>query len=185
MKTTYIVTGWYRSGTSMMMQALKAGGLEAVWDKEHEGELDKWKTKEYDPNPHGYYELSVDIYNDREFPKQYEGKLVKILSGHVPKIAVGNYKIVFMLRDPKEIEISLIKMMRQVPAIDIKRYDEEMERAINAIKNRRDCELTVFHYKDVVKEPFPYFNRLVHRGWPIDPWAAAAKVDPKLYRNRF
>ena len=44
-------------------------------------------------------------------------------------------------------------------------------------------DVTCFAYEDVVRDPLRQFSRLAEIGWPIDPRAAAATVDPGLDRN--
>jgi len=94
----YIVTGYMRSGTSMMMQALIAGGLEADYDERRERMNDNYGDKFYRPNGGGFYELSYMEYKKENFPLDHEGKLIKALRGGIDQIAPHEYKIVMMLR---------------------------------------------------------------------------------------
>lgn len=47
-----IVSGLPRSGTSLIMRILKAGGMEVLTDNMRHADED---------NPHGYYELEMDL----------------------------------------------------------------------------------------------------------------------------
>ena len=87
MKPIYIVSGWMRSGTSMMIRALEAGGMEAV----------------YTPG-HPDYELSKEDYRLNRSPELYEGKVVKSLRFGTEQMWPwpGGYRVVFMDRDSRE-----------------------------------------------------------------------------------
>ena len=53
----YIVSGFMRTGTSMMMKALEAGGLEAAYQQSREAMRKRYADEHYDPNVGGRYEL--------------------------------------------------------------------------------------------------------------------------------
>ncbi len=66
-KTITIVSGLPRSGTSMMMKMLEAGGMEIVADNIRKADED---------NPHGYYEYEKVkvISEDISWLKETRGK---------------------------------------------------------------------------------------------------------------
>ena len=71
----YIVSGLERSGTSMLMQILDAGGLPMAYDHS--------SRPPDDDNPKGYFELEggkvISRLMDQSFPlKEYKGKFIKI-----------------------------------------------------------------------------------------------------------
>ena len=71
----YIVSGLERSGTSMLMQILLAGGVPVFFDRSRP--IDE-------NNPKGYYELEggkiINKLMDGTFPlHEYKGKFIKIL----------------------------------------------------------------------------------------------------------
>ncbi len=51
----YLVSGDMRTGTSMMMQALEAGGLEAVYNENRDRMNQQYGDKDYQPNGGGFY----------------------------------------------------------------------------------------------------------------------------------
>jgi hypothetical protein len=185
MKTTYIVSGYMRSGTSMMMQALSVGGLEPESHKSREHMNQQFGDKEYKPNDGGFYELSRQQYQAIGFPKAHEGKLIKCLYGGVHRIAAGDYKIVYMLRDYEEIRQSYEAFFDVLPNLQTEeQYNEVMNITIGILEQRKDVNLTVLNYRDVVENPVSAFIKLKNRGWNIDPYKAAKVVDPELCRFR-
>ena len=182
MKTTYIVSGFMRTGTSMMMAALEAGGLEAVKDGSRDDFNKSHSDDNYKPNIDGLYELDLSKIIKPDFPRQYEGRLIKILSEQINGISPMQYKVVFMLRDPEEIRQSCEAAFNR--RIDVTDYQERMQALIRLLRNRKDMEVVVFQYRDVIENPRKYFDMLDFFGWPIDAEMAAAKIDPKLYRFR-
>src|SRR5436853_6145092 len=75
-----IVSGLPRSGTSMMMSMLVAGGIEAMTDSIRTADAD---------NPKGYFELEKvkELAKDNLWLRDAEGRAVKIISAllkHLP-----------------------------------------------------------------------------------------------------
>lgn len=184
--TTYIVSGFMRTGTSMMMACLAAAGLDAVYNPVRDKMNKQFGDDKYVPNPGGFYELTAADFKDRMFPTKYKGKLIKILYAGLPRCCVGNYQVVFMLRDPEEIRQSFEAFFENGDHTHfrnrIKTYHEDMEEAIARLRNRKDTTVTVLHYRDVVNDPFWAFSLLKESGWPIDVDKAAAVVDPSQCR---
>ena len=184
-RTIYIISGFMRSGTSMMMRALEAGGLTAVFNPNRDRMKEVYGDDKYVPNP-AFYELSRSEYLRYGFPRGYEGKLIKCLWGGLPKlVVVGDYRVVFMLRDPEEIRQSYEAFFdAEAPMEVLNNYRQVMQDSIGLLNNRKDTAVEVFQYRQVVKAPLPHFERLAQAGWPIDPVRAAAVVDPELCRFR-
>ena len=98
-ETIYVVSGLPRSGTSMMMRMLEAGGMELV--------VDNIRTADED-NPKGYYEDErvkdlAEAENTR-WLREARGKVIKVVSSllnYLPKN--NNYKVVFMRRHLDEV----------------------------------------------------------------------------------
>ena len=72
-KMVTVVSGLPRSGTSLMMQLLEAGGVEILTDGIRQSD---------DNNPEGYYELEAvkRLDKDPACLENAEGKAVKIIS---------------------------------------------------------------------------------------------------------
>jgi hypothetical protein len=88
----FLVSGLPRSGTSMMMKMLEAGGIEIVTD--HLRQAD-------DDNPKGYYELEAvkHLQNDARWMHYMRGKALKVVSSLLFYVPLSlPYKIIFMRR---------------------------------------------------------------------------------------
>lgn len=208
MKTTYIVSGYMRTGTSMMMDALTAGGLNPCAKVKRDMALGKHAGGGYHPNPNGFYELEHSDYKDINFPRKFEGQLIKVLFGGLYKLVPGNYKIVFMRRNQEESRQSYEAFFGQPsPKIvgDIyhkhpsgstgpmtidqlnaahqsSHFKQIMDNCFGIMEQRRDVDITQLNYRDVVENPLKIFQILNQTGWPIDPVKAAGVVDPDLCR---
>ncbi len=85
-----IVSGLPRSGTSLMMQLLAAGGLEPMTDGEREADSD---------NPEGYYEWEPvkSLKSHPDLIERAAGKSVKVITSLLPSLPIRHrYKIIYM-----------------------------------------------------------------------------------------
>lgn len=102
-----IVSGLPRSGTSMMMKMLEAGGMNTVTDGIREADED---------NPRGYYELEKvkKTKEDASWLDDAEGKVVKMISMLLRDLPEDRrYKVIFMIRDLDETLASQQKMLER------------------------------------------------------------------------
>lgn len=152
----------------MMMRALEAGGMPAVYDQ---------KLAAKGPGTHDY-ELPKPVYRKLEFIRDYDAKLVKVLSFGIPLLPVGQYKIVFMLRDPASVLASATERFRRRPGWSEAWYRQFTEGRIAIAEIRPDMDVTVLHYEKVLVAPTEAFQRLVDDGWPINVPRASAIIDP-------
>lgn len=183
-----IVSGLPRSGTSLMMQILVAGGLEAMID--HIRSAD-------DDNPRGYYEFERVKKlqdGDAEWLNQAHGKVVKIISALLPCLPPDHhYKIIFMRRNLGEILASQKKMLSNRGENPDEISDEEMgklfmkhlqtvEDWIGKQKNVRRMDID---YNVLVQDPFPVIEQINHFfDDTLDQEKMVQAVDPSLYRKR-
>lgn len=185
-KTLYTVGGFMRTGTSMTMKCLEAGGLTAAKRESRDQMKKRFADDEYDPNAGGLYELERRDYQKFDFPRGYEGMVVKALNMGIPRM---NYmpdgiRVVFMRRSADEIRRSYDAFFhRQIRNVD--KIDSNMDDIIARINNRKDVlSLHIFWYGEVVQDPQYHFALLQCSGWPIDAQKAASIVNPKYYRHR-
>lgn len=184
-ETVFMVSGYMRTGTSMMMRALEAGGLEVVARESRDDYRKKFADEYYDPNEGGLYELERKDYQAVGFPRAYKGKLIKcLMAGRANIAVVPKIKIVFMRRDFEEIRQSYQAFFDQDFAANEENFIKSVEINIEQLQNRKDCDLKVFWYRDVVADPRKHFEILKNDGWPIDVEKATAIVDPELCRFR-
>ena len=134
MGINYIVSGYMRTGTSMMMRALEAGGMETAWSKKRDN---NFSGVSYVANQGGMYELDEKEIYSPGFPTPYEGKVIKLLSTKVRILKPGKYLIVFMRRDADEILASYKKAMNgEEPPLIEKSINEDAEDTIEWLSNR-------------------------------------------------
>jgi len=181
-----IVTGLPRSGTSMMMKMLEAGGMPVATDQERKADED---------NPKGYYELEVvkKIEQDTSWLAGLSGKAVKMVSMllyHLPKD--HDYRIVFMRRDLDEmLESQRVMLARKGEGAD---FDAAQMKALY-LKHLREIEgwlagqanmrVLQVQYRQVLDEPpriVDEINRFFDGRLRAD--AMVQVVDRMLYRQR-
>lgn len=186
-KAVTVVSGLPRSGTSMMMRMLEAGGMPVL--------TDHIRTADED-NPKGYYEFErvKQIERDGAWLPQAEGKAVKMIAAllkHLP--ASHAYRILFMKRDIGEILASQRQMLirRGEPADTVS--DERMgtlfrrhvERVEAWLDQQENMDVLYVQYGDVLSDPLSEADRINRfLGGTLDPRKMAQAVDPTLYRQR-
>jgi len=175
----YIVSGYKRCGTSMMMQTLAAGGLEPAYSSERDDQLNGHLGDDnYRPND-SYYELGPGAM--RSNFDQFEGKVVKFLFSGILMMPVGEYRIIFMRRPTAEIRKSCLAAFGQ-PDRMVERWDfeERIEAIIGAARDRRSVvTLDEVQYHDMLRNPVTTLESL---DWPIDVMAAAKVPTCAKYR---
>ncbi len=182
----YIVSGLERSGTSMLMQILDAGGIPS--------EFDQPSRPPDDDNPRGYFELEggkiINKLMNNEFPfEPYKGKFIKITAYGLKFLPKGNYKIIYSERNIEEILDSMEKMAK---IHDDNRDDTRIVfTKLNAmiketIKEREDTEVLFVDYNEIVANPTEnvtkIYDFLDSTEFDLDGMIAA--VDKSLYRKR-
>lgn len=184
-----IVSGLPRSGTSMMMKMLGAGGLPLL--------TDGVRTPD-DSNPDGYFELEavkdLDKGVDLSWLETARGQGVKVLSPlllYLPER--HNYRVIFMQRPLQEVLASQNTMLARageaidvVPAAEvIAQYDAHL-RKVRALLTSRPCFDTLFvEHGEVIADPRAQADRVnAFAGGGLDAARMAAAVNARLYRNR-
>ena len=187
-KELVVVSGLPRSGTSMMMKMLEAGGIPPLQDNVRTADED---------NPKGYYEFErvKKLPNDTAWMPEAVGKAVKIIALLLTKLPLKGYryKVLFMRRDIEEIMKSQKQMLIRRGESTDKISDEEMittyNRHLSEVLNFLEANscFTVFfvNYNDLMRDPEDWVPRIAaFLGKEMDTAAMKAVVDPKLYRNR-
>lgn len=135
----------------------------------------------YQPNPNGFYAMSDSREFVRpDFAQEYDGMLVKVPAGDVLTLPPGDYRILFMWREPAEI----LRSMATFTPYSVFTYEPIIhfyEQAVASFVARTGAEIV--RYGDVLNDPLSTFATMAGNGWPIDPANAAACVDPALYRS--
>lgn len=182
-----VVSGLPRSGTSMAMKMLEAGGLRVVTDGLRRADED---------NPKGYYEDErvKDLHQggDKTWLREARGKVVKIISFLLKSLpADNNYKVVFMHRNLREIVASQNKMLvRRGESNDtpderaVQLLDEQMRDARFFLR-RPQFDVLELNYGEMLQGARPQALRIAaFLGEPLDVEKMAQVVDVQLYRNR-
>ncbi len=183
-----IVSGLPRSGTSMVMKMLEAGGLPIL--------TDGLRTADED-NPKGYFEVervkNLAAEEDKRWLAGARGKGIKVISYLLKSLPSSyNYRVVFIRRDLEEVLASQRKMLArrgetEETAPDRMRalFEDDLWRARYQLQHRPEFETLELRYSDVLARPLEEARRLAaFLDGRLDPEAMAAAVDPQLYRNR-
>jgi hypothetical protein len=182
-----IVSGLPRSGTSMMMRMLAAGGFAVVTDERRKADED---------NPQGYYELErvKQLKEDASWLADTRGKAVKVISALLVNLPRGNvYQVVFMRRNMQEILDSQQEMLRRRgkpadPSADGKMaalYERHLQQTDDWM--RREPNLTVLYvdYNGMLADPATEVARVsAFLGGQLDCGAMMRVVDRTLYRQQ-
>jgi hypothetical protein len=183
-----VVSGLPRSGTSMMMRMLEAGGIPPLTDELREADKD---------NPKGYYEFErvkkLDE-GDTDWVEEAQGKSVKVISALLKHLPPGyTYKMIFMRRKMEEILSSQRQMLiRRGEPTDSVSDEELMElfrkhlAQIQAwIDSQPNVEVIYVSYNDVMEAPLEQAQRINHfLGDTLDVESMVSVVDQALYRQR-
>jgi hypothetical protein len=181
----YIVSGLERSGTSMMMQILVAGGIPVAFDESRPADTN---------NPKGYYELYggkiISQLMKGAFPfAQYRGRFVKITAFGLLYLPVGRYKIVYMLRDVDEILDSTNKMMKKPDENheETKRSLSRLQAKILAeVPKKSGIDWLAMDYNAIIKNPKVEIPKICTFLGPgsCETLKMVEAVDARLYRQR-
>jgi hypothetical protein len=182
-----IVSGLPRSGTSLMMQMLKAAGIEPMTDGKRTAD---------DDNPEGYWEweeIKLLPKNPRLI-EQTKGRAVKVISALLPSLPRPHrYKIIYMVRPTTQVVDSQLVMLdrqgqkarsEKQHLIDVQESHSQQIRQVLAKSDRVD--LLEVSYPDLVADPGPVVEQLkAFLGESFqDSEFVSACVKPKLFRNR-
>jgi hypothetical protein len=182
-----VVSGLPRSGTSMMMRMLQAGGVPPLTDSQRGADED---------NPLGYFELEAvkATRRDPSWLTDAPGKAVKLIHILLQDLPGGHeYRVLMMRRDLDEVVASQAKMLERsakapaMPADALKRVYQAQLAAAERWMDARPWFLRLdVSYNRVLAEPLEEAARVEDFLGLSAGTAArmAAAVDPTLYRNR-
>jgi hypothetical protein len=182
-----IVSGLPRSGTSMMMRMLEAGGMEVIVDHIRQPDAD---------NPQGYYEFEQvkRIKEDAAFLESAYGKAVKMISALLYDLPPSKtYKILFMKRRLAEVLVSQKIMLQRQGAETQEADDQKMAPAFEKhlaelaswLAQQKNMEVLYVDYHEVIAHPTASAQAVQHfLGHRLDVQSMVAVVDQALYRNR-
>ena len=183
-----IVSGLPRSGTSMMMKMLEAGGLTVMTDAIRKADID---------NPKGYYEYervkNLEKETDKSYVREARGKVLKVISFLLKDLPEDNYyRVIFMRRHLDEVIASQNKMLDRRGEDSIEDRETMAEAYRNhlaavkiLVRKRPNLEMLEFRYDEAVKNPREAARTVnAFLGGKLDEGAMSAVIDGELYRNR-
>jgi len=182
-----IVSGLPRSGTSLMMQMLAAGGLPPLTDNLRAADAS---------NPRGYFEFDPvkRLRTDRSWLDQARGKAVKIIHLLVPEIPVDGrfqYRVILMKRPMQEILASQRAMLERQgktsadSATLAKIYEAQLLQLEEWLRGKPAFSFLAVDYHRALNEPLEVakeVNAFLQANLNLEAMAAA--VDPALYHQR-
>jgi hypothetical protein len=182
-----IVSGLPRSGTSLMMQMLEAGGMPLMTDNIRKADED---------NPQGYYEFEnvKKIKEDASWLEDCHGKAVKMVSMllyHLPQHYQCN--VIFMKRELAEMLASqklMIERQGQERGQEsdqeiAENFEKHLHRMENWLAEQPHMQVLYLKYNDIISDPIHYaqaVNRFLGGG--LEEEQMARVVDNSLYRKR-
>ncbi|MDA7641092.1 sulfotransferase domain-containing protein, partial [Opitutaceae bacterium] len=181
-----IVSGLPRSGTSMLMQMLQAGGMKAFTDGRRAADPD---------NPKGYFEHTSSklIESDSSWMPLARGSVVKIICQHLPALPRGeHYKVIFMDRNMEAVIESQNAMLDRMgrkggnlkPEQMMKVLDAHVATAERILARSPHIDAIFVDYDDVIQNPESNVSRIAaFLGAELDTKAMVNAVDPQLRRK--
>jgi tetratricopeptide (TPR) repeat protein len=187
-----IVAGLPRSGTSMLMQFLAAGGMEPLTDGLRVADPD---------NPRGYleFEPATNLARDVSWIPHARGKVVKLALPLLPHLPGGEaYRILIIERDSAEVIASQRAMVKRLgragASLDdaslAAEYGRQRKRVLRWLGGRPEVAVLPLRYGAVLSDPQGTAFRVASflkgsfgLGGSFDGDAAAAAIDPGLRRQ--
>jgi hypothetical protein len=183
-----IVSGLPRSGTSLMMSMLAAGGLEVM--------TDHLRTPD-DDNPAGYFEfedVKKLISGEHSWLASSNGKAVKVISTLLPYLPEGyHYRIIFMHRAMEEVLASQRRMLvnrgENPDKVSDGRMAEMFEKNLQLserwINSQARASRIDINYKQLITNPRPLVADInTFLGGGLNEDGMLGVIDPSLYRQR-
>jgi hypothetical protein len=182
-----IVSGLPRSGTSLMMQMLQAGGMPLLTNDLRPPDAD---------NPNGYweYEPVKRLPQDNSWLPKAEGKAVKVVSALLQYLPPQHtYKIIFMQRPMQEVLASQRIMLERRGAQNGKADDQtlgavfaqHLDHIEHWLAAQQHMTVLYVNYQETIADPAETATRVAQfLDLPRAVDAMARAVDPRLHRQR-
>jgi hypothetical protein len=178
-----VVSGLPRSGTSLVMQMLGAGGLPLLCDDARPADAH---------NPRGYLEYAPvkRLREDAAFLGHAVGRAVKVVVPLACALPAGAYRVVLVRRDLREVIASQDAMLGgAVAGLSAQRlaviYAAQLQELEAWARGRPQVRLLCLEHAELLREPPRAASSLAaFLGGGLDVEAMAAAVDPSLHRQR-
>jgi len=185
-----VVSGYPRSGTSMMMRILEKGGLVALQD--HAAH-----RKANEKNPNGFYEYgpALQLSQDRpadEWIEKAVGNAVKVLAFKLQYLPTTyQYRVIFMRRKIEEILRSSKKAGIIDDTVDLTKLEQVLSYKTEYVYHEawlmQQSHMKAIYamYNDIVAGPEIHLGTVRHfLDLPLDLENMVKVVDNCLYRQR-
>lgn len=182
-----IVSGLPRSGTSLMMQMLRAAGMDLMHDGKREADED---------NLEGYWEWE-EVKSLKKNPRlieQADGNVIKVISALLPQLPPRHqYRVIFMKRPVVEVVDSQWKMIErrgQNPVSEkqhlIQTQQTHAEQTLAQLRQCKNVDLIEIDYPEMVANPGSQLDALktfLGETAP-EPEKLTQAIRPDLHRNK-
>ncbi len=182
-----VVSGLPRSGTSLMMQMLAAGGLPPL--------VDDLRPPD-ENNPRGYFEFAPvkRLRTDRSWLEKARGhavKVIHVLLRELPTDQPFSYRVILMKRPMEEILASQRAMLESQSKksgdekILAKVYGNQLPEIEEWLATQSCFQSVAVEYHRILEDPFTVAKEINEfLGRDLDVPAMAQAVDPSLCRQR-
>ncbi len=180
-----IVSGLPRSGTSLMMQMLHAGGMPVLTDRIRSPDA---------ANPRGYFELEA-VKQTR-----YQSAWLADAPRHAVKViyrllydlpADREYHVLFMQRDLAQVIDSQQVMLGKALTGNMERqrlmtiFQKELNALDSWLKGRSYLHLQPVPHSQLIHDPIPVIETIKSfLKYPLDTQAMCRVIDPRLHRQK-
>lgn len=182
-----IVSGLPRSGTSLMMQMLQAGGMQLLTDGLRAPD---------ESNPRGYLEHEAVKHGrkDLSWLEQSDGKAVKVIHLLLLQLPTDrNYRVIFMVRNLEEVIASQRTMLKHqgraaTTLTDAKLaavFETQLTLVRQWLAEHPSFQVLYVNHGSLIENPLAtagQINQFLGGNLLADNMAAA--VNPELYRQR-
>jgi tetratricopeptide (TPR) repeat protein len=185
--TITIVSGLPRSGTSMMMQMLSAGGLDILTDN---------LRLEDENNPKGYleYQKVKSLATDNSWIHEGQNKVIKVIVQLLQYLPANyQYKVIFMEREMEEVIQSQQIMLGKKADVEKKIYPsalaetfkKQLEKTQSWIKTNPQFDVMYVSYAETINNPSEMAENIsLFLESDLNTKAMTEVIDSTLYRNR-
>jgi hypothetical protein len=184
-----VVTGLPRSGTSMLMQMLAAGGIGVVSDGLREADED---------NLRGYLEFEPvkNLPKDSKWLWEARGRVVKIVAPLLAALPPGlACRVILCERDLEEVldsqESMLARRNQPLAATPERRrmlkdeYVRTLDRVKAMLTRRPGTQLLVIEHSNAISDPLVTAEKVNNfLGGGLDVAKMVTSIEPALHRNR-
>jgi len=182
-----VVSGIPRSGTSLMMQMMAAGGMPVLTDGLRSADAN---------NPRGYFELESvkSLSRNQDVMAQADGKVVKVISSLLPNLPKQfEYRVIFMCRPLEEVVSSQNRMLerlgKEVPptstASVIGAFEDHLKKIRSWLSQQPNFAVLYVDYPAVLKSPEEQAGRICgFLGRKLDVPAMIRQIEHSLHREK-